>query len=233
MSLWSQQHQHFSFFYPLIRTEHTSAADLYLDHPEGYKLQGRDDVVLLPAVVVWSALRSNNISEVSRSIIQTWSDLITLRVSDIQFYPPTQHNPWSLQTIRLSLYSVQSWVGQECQVRQHSNSYSRALLRTKVAFFFSLICLRPRMRHTWHVALVQDTCQELYVTVLSAECWPRAGGWWHLNNEKWEQAPCQHPHRTRILTWNFTTVNTISIFMFQFPYCYIDSSPKYLFKRLL
>ena len=39
MSLWSQQHQHFSFFYPLIRIEHTSAADLYLEDSRSSKVQ--------------------------------------------------------------------------------------------------------------------------------------------------------------------------------------------------
>ena len=104
MSLWSQQHQHFSFFYPLIRTEHTSAAVLYLDHPESRGLQvtrqGRD-VVLLPAVVVWSALRSNNISEVSRSIIQTWSDLITLISQTFSFIH--QHNT-TLEVCKQSVF---------------------------------------------------------------------------------------------------------------------------------
>lgn len=181
--------------------------------------------MLLPAVV-WSALRSNNISEVSRSIIQTWSDLITLRVWTFSFI----HN--TTQPCRVCKQSVFRFI----QFRAESAGAKSG----------NTVTVTPELcsGQKWHFSSLssvwgpewgtRDTWRWSRTRAKSCNCaesWPWAGGWWHLNNEKWEQAPCQQQHQTWILTWNFTTVNTVSIFMFQFSYCYIDSSPKYLLKH--
>lgn len=162
------QHQHFSYFYPLPWTLNTP-----LQPPCIQMIPCPGSGAMLCCCPRWSG--GNNISEVSLSIIQT--GLIWL-LSDILFYqPPTQTQPLKSANNPSSSFPLFSLELSQSACAKSGNkvtvtpSRSSALIGTKVSFFSSILCLRHRMRHTWHVtrALVQDTRQVLGL------CWPGAG----------------------------------------------------------
>lgn len=172
------QHQHFSYFYPLPWTLNTP-----LQPPCIQMIPCPGSGAMLCCCPRWSG--GNNISEVSLSIIQTWSDLITLRHSVLS----TTNTNTTLEVCKQSVFFfsfIQSWVESVslCQVGQQSNSYPISELcidRDKSIIFL----LYPLFEAQNAAHVTRDTCAGPGHAPSAGPVLARGRWWWHetMRNE--------------------------------------------------
>ena len=178
------QHQHFSYFYPLLWTH----------------LRGRSVSRSSQGPGWCCAVARGGLAVITspRCHYQLFRPVLIWLLSDILFYhPPTQTQPLKSANNPSSsfpLFSL-SWVCL-CQVGQQSNSYP--IPELCIDQDKSIIFLLYPLFEAQNAAYVTRGAGPGHVP--RSACAGQGWWWWHLNNEKWERATCQHRYMNRILT---------------------------------